>query len=38
MESEVCCILLNLRTGADNDDDMLIGIDVKDGLDVDMRK
>ena len=31
-------ILLKLQTGADDDDDMPMDVDVKDGLDVDLQK
>jgi hypothetical protein len=34
----VCFIFLKLQTGADDDNDMPISIDVKDVLDVDLQK
>jgi ubiquitin-protein ligase E3 C len=38
IESYACCILLKLRTGADEDDDMPMDVDVKGGLDIDLQK
>jgi hypothetical protein len=37
IESYACCILLKLRTGADEDDDMPMDVDVKGGLDIDLQ-
>ena len=38
IESYASCILFKLRTGADDDDDVPMDVDVKDGLDVDLQK
>lgn len=38
MDSYVSCVFLGLCTGADDDYDMAMDIDVKDSLDIDLRK